>query len=415
MRPARVRRAPGGGGAPSPPHRAFICAVNPALPAATVPISLLCLSGSWGGLELNTVRFAGWMRQRGWPVQLITLPASPIAARAAEQGLPVAGLRNPWKAVDVPAAGRLQDLLTEFRTQVLICTRNGDLGLAVLCKTLRQPGLKLVYQQHMQLGLAKRGLVHTLRYRALDAWLAPLPGLAREVLTRTRLPAARLHVVPLGIELEKFAYPGLTQAQARAKLGLALPAGAVLLGLIGRFDEGKGQDFVLRALAGLRQRHSQLHLLLVGEPTRDSEPSRRYHEALLARIRETPDLAGAVHLRPFTPRPEVANRALDIAVVASTNETYGMVTIEAMAAGLPVVAAATGGTLELVADGRTGLLFPLQDEKAFVAALERLLATPDLTRQLGQQAQAEALAVYSHQRQCELTEQVLRALVSAVG
>ena len=379
--------------------------MNAAAPA-TFPISLLCLSGSWGGLELNTVRFAGWMQQRGWPVQVITLPDAPIAARAAELGLPVALLCNPWKAADLPAAGRLHTLLTGFGTRTLLITRNGDLGLAVLCKSFYGPALKLIYQQHMQLGVAKRGLVHTLRYRALAAWLSPLPGLAREVLAQTRLPAGRLHVVPLGIELDKFAYANLTQAQARARLCLTLPVGAVLLGLIGRFDDGKGQDFVVRALAGLRRRHPQLHLLLVGEPTRDWAPSQRYYADLLARLR-APDLAGAVHLRPFTPQPEVANRALDIAVVASTNETYGMVTIEAMAAGLPVVAAATGGTLEIVADGRTGLLFPLRDEAAFAAAIERLLAAPALARQLGQQAQAEALTVYSHQRQCELTEKVL--------
>ena len=76
---------------------------------------------------------------------------------------------------------------------VLVVATDGDLGLAVLCKTLYLSKLRLVYQQHMQLGLAKRGLVHTLRYRALDAWLAPLPGLAQQVLANTRLAARKLH------------------------------------------------------------------------------------------------------------------------------------------------------------------------------------------------------------------------------
>ena len=374
---------------------------------APFPIALLCLSGSWGGLELNTVRFAGWMRARGWPVQLLALPDSPVAARAAELSLPVALLRNPWKAADVPAAGRLAGILRGLGTKALIVTRNGDLGLAVLCKTLRLPALRLVYQQHMQLGLARRGLVHTLRYRALDAWLTPLHRLAAEVREKTRLPAHRLHVVPLGIELEKFAHPGLTQAQARTRLALALPPGAVLLGLIGRFDEGKGQDFVVEALAGLRRQYPQLHLLLVGESTRNEGSA--YREAVLARVQAL-GLADVVHVRAFTPQPEVAYRALDVSLTASVNETYGMVTIEAMATGLPVVASATGGTLEIVADGRTGLLFPLRDTPAFGAAIGRLLQAPDLAPQLGQQAQAEALATYSHHQQCALTEEVLFAL-----
>jgi glycosyltransferase involved in cell wall biosynthesis len=260
----------------------------------------------------------------------------------------------------------------------------------------------------MQLGLAKRGLIHTLRYRALDAWLTPLHQLAREVLQKTRLPAPRLYVVPLGIELEKFAAAGLTQAQARAQMQLVLPPQAVLLGLIGRFDHGKGQDFVVEALAELRQHHPQVHLLFVGESTRNE--GNDYREAVLARVQAL-GLADAVHVRAFTLQPEVAYRALDISITASVNETYGMVTIEAMATGLPVVASATGGSLEIVDDGRTGLLFPLRDKKAFNAAVERLLQSSALAQQLGEQAKAEALATYSHHEQCELTEKVLHALV----
>ncbi len=348
------------------------------------------------------------MRERGWPVQLIALPDSPVAARAAELSMPVAPCRNPWKAADVPAAGRLAGILRGFGTKVLIVSHNADLGLAVLCKTLWLPALRLVYQQHMQLGLAKRSVVHTLRYRALDAWLTPLHRLAAEVRENTHLPANRLHVVPLGIELEKFAHSGLTQAQARTQLELSLPLDAVLLGLIGRFDEGKGQNFVVGALAALRRQHPQLHLLLVGEPTRNIGSA--YREAVLARVQAL-GLANAVHMRAFTLQPEVAYRALDISITASTNETYGMVTIEAMATGLPVVASATGGTLEIVDNGRTGLLFPFGDEAAFVAAIERLLQNPALGTELGRQARAVALATYSHQRQCELTEAVLHSLV----
>jgi D-inositol-3-phosphate glycosyltransferase len=377
--------------------------------AQVFPLTLLCLSRSWGGLEINTARFAHWMQQRGWPVQLLTLPDSPLAARATELAIPVVLLRNRWKAVDIGAAKRLADILRTFQTRVLIVTRNGDLGLAVLCKTGWLPSLRLVYQQHMQLGLSKRGLLHTLRYRALDAWLTPLPGLAQQVLAKTRLPAERLHVVPLGLELAKFRDPGCSQAQARAQLGLALPPGTVLLGLVGRFDSGKGQRFVVKAFARLRQQYPQLQLLFVGESTRNE--GNAYQERVLARVRAL-GLEQVVHVRPFTASPEMAYQALDIALVASTNETYGMVTLEAMAAGLPVVAAAAGGTMELVADGQTGLLFPLRDQVAFGAAIVRLLPPSGWATQLGQQAQTHVQATYSHQQQCAQTEQVLHAITS---
>jgi len=382
--------------------------MNPATPPAAVfPLSILCLSDSWGGLELNTARFAGWMQQQGWPVQVVTRAGSPLAARAAELGLPVVPFENRWKALDVPAARRLAGVWAQFGVRAVIITRNADLGVAVLAKRLFSPGMPLVYQQHMQLGLAKRGLVHTLRYNALAAWLSPLPGLARQVLEKTRLAPEKLHVVPLGVELDKFTDAQLTTAAARRRLQLELPAGAVLLGLIGRFDDGKGQDFVVEALARLRPRFPQLHLLLVGEPTRNEGTA--YYDALLGRIREL-GLAEVVHLRGFTPQPEAAYRALDISVTASINETYGMVTIEALAAGRPVVGAAVGGTRELLDDNRTGLLFELRNPDSFADCIGRLLTEPGLAERLGAAGQAEALATYSHHRQCELTEQVLRAV-----
>lgn len=368
------------------------------------PLSILCLSESWGGLELNTARFAGWMQARGWPVQVITRANSPLATRAAELGVTVVTLENPWKALDLPAASRLARILRDFGTRTLLISRNGDLALAVLCKRLFLPKLPLVYQQHMQLGLAKRGLVHTLRYRALAAWLAPLPGLARQVLEKTRLAPEKLHVVPLGVELEKFADAQLTTTEARRRLQLELSPEAVLLGLIGRLDDGKGQDFVVEALPELRQQFPQLHLLLVGEPTRNEGSA--YADALHARIQAL-GLSDVVHLRGFTPEPEVAHRALDVSITASVSETYGMVTIEALAAGKPVLGAAAGGTRELLDDNRTGLLFELRDQASFGAAVARLLHEPGLIERLGRQGQQEALATYSHHRQCELTEEIL--------
>ncbi|MCA8830764.1 glycosyltransferase family 4 protein [Hymenobacter pini] len=382
--------------------------MNPATsPAAVFPLSILCLSDSWGGLELNTARFADWMQARGWPVQLLVRLGSPLAQRAQEMGLTVVPFENRWKALDVPAARRLARHWQQLGTGAVLITRNADLGVAVLAKRLFSPSIPLVYQQHMQLGLAKRGLVHTLRYNALAAWLSPLPGLARQVLEKTRLAPEKLHVVPLGVELEKFTDEGLTTAEARRQLNLELPTETVLLGVIGRFDEGKGQDFVVEALARLRPRFPQLHLLLLGEPTRNEGTA--YYDNLLQRI-EALDLREVVHLRGFTPRPEVAYRALDISVTASINETYGMVTIEALAAGRPVVGAAAGGTRELLDDNRTGLLFELRNLDSFSSCIERLLTEPGLGGRLGKAGQAEALATYSHHRQCELTEQILRAL-----
>lgn len=361
-------------------------------------------------MEVNTAKLAGWLRERGWPVQLIALDGSPLAEQAQQQGVPVVFLTNPWKALDVPAAWRLHHLLRDHGTRVLIVTPNQDMGLAVVCKRWFAPRLRLVYQQHMQLGVAKRDPLHTWRYRALDAWLTPLPGLARQVEQYTRLDPQRLHVVPLGVELPRLLKPDPTPQQARQQL--ELPSDGQLLGLVGRFDAGKGQYFVVEAFQQLRQQFPdrELHLVLVGEATKNQQQASHYHQQVRQRIAEL-SLTSYVHIRGFTEQPEVVYRALDIFLLASVNETYGMVTIEAMAAGLPIVATATGGTREILEHERTGLLYPLGDAAAWVAAVGWCLQHPADAREMGARARHEAVRKYSCQQQCALTEEVLRQLL----
>ena len=95
--------------------------------------------------------------------------------------------------------------------------------------------------------------------------------------------------------------------------------------------------------------------------------------------------------------------------MASENETYGMVTLEALAAGVPVVGAAAGGTAELVQDGHNGLLFPLRDVAACTRALHSCLHDQPATRQRVEHARFDQWR-YSHQHQCALTEEIIWGL-----
>ena len=382
--------------------------VRPAYPG-TAPrpaLAILCLSDSLGGLEINTIKFSGWMRERGWPITLLVPPHSPLAEWASREQLAYITVAARRKSLAVVTAWRLAQYLRAHSIRILLVTQNKDLGFVALLKLLMGKELRIVYQQHMQIGIPKRDWFHTQRFAMLDAWLSPLPGLARQVAAMTRFNPARVHVVPLGIDLQRFLDPGITQVQAREQL--QLPTEANLLGVLGRFDDGKGQDFVIDVVHQLRTQHHQpVELVLMGELTRNEGDA--YWQQLQAQIQAL-GLQQQVHIRPFSSQTEVFYRAIDLFVLASVSETYGMVTIEAMASGLPVVASATGGTLEIVQDGQTGLLYPLRDVQACVQQVLKCLEQPTLRQELGQSASLRAQAEYSHVRQCDLTEQVLLEL-----
>ncbi|MET2715844.1 glycosyltransferase [Streptomyces carpaticus] len=136
------------------------------------------------------------------------------------------------------------------------------------------------------------------------------------------VPAERIHVVPNGIAPERFRYDPQARAAVRARLGV--PADAVLVGGVGRLVPGKGFPDLVRAVAGLPD---EVRLVLAGEG-----PLRGGLERLAAEL----GVAGRVLLPGECAVPEVLS-AMDVFVSASTEETFGLAALEALAAGLPVL------------------------------------------------------------------------------
>jgi glycosyltransferase involved in cell wall biosynthesis len=171
-------------------------------------------------------------------------------------------------------------------------------------------------------------------------------------------------------------------AAAAVRVRLGLREGELLATLAGRINAWKGQDLLVEAMSRLAAGPDgpPLHVAIVGDVFTGQEALR---ERLKAQVAAS-GLGERVHLLPFVADIWPVWRASDIAVVPSTEpEPFGMVAIEAMACGLPVVAAAHGGLLDIVEHEVTGLLFPPRSAAALAAALARLAADAALRRRLG--------------------------------
>jgi glycosyltransferase involved in cell wall biosynthesis len=159
----------------------------------------------------------------------------------------------------------------------------------------------------------------------------------------------------------------------------------LLVGMFSRLAPWKGQHVLLDALA-LDERFSAL---IVGDALFDAD--RDYARELERRVRAL-GLKGRVQLLGFREDARALMAACDVLVHCSVlDEPFGRVVVEGMAAGRPVVAAATGGVPELVEDGRTGLLVPPGDAAALAAALRRLIEDRVLARRLGEEGRRSAL------------------------
>jgi D-inositol-3-phosphate glycosyltransferase len=185
---------------------------------------------------------------------------------------------------------------------------------------------------------------------------------------------SRVEVVPPGVD-HAFFSPG-NKVGARKALGLGREP--VLL-FVGRIQPLKGASVAIEAVA--RSRHRDAKLLIVGgaSGTEGSEEVRRVH-ALVDDL----DLRERVVFVPPQPHHVLSTyyRAADAVLVPSRSESFGLVALEAAACGTPVVAAAVGGLLTLVDDGRTGYLIDSREPSRYTAAIDRILGDDELSQSL---------------------------------
>jgi glycosyltransferase involved in cell wall biosynthesis len=169
----------------------------------------------------------------------------------------------------------------------------------------------------------------------------------------------------------------------------------MLVGIVCRLDEWKGVDVFIDAAARIAAVRPDVQFVVVGGAIIGQEAYARSLEAHAEGV----GLAGRMHFTGWTygpaDMPEV-HRALDIAVLASSEpEPFGLVVVEAMATGVPVVATAQGGPAEIVIEGVTGLLVPPRDPDAMAAAVLSLVDDPAAAARMGAAGRARACERYS--------------------
>ena len=220
----------------------------------------------------------------------------------------------------------------------------------------------------------------------------------REFILREYAPDAPVSVVPTPVDLR--AYNDLDPHRVRSALGLEE---AELLLYVGRLAGEKGLDFLLRVFAKVVAERSQVRLLLVGKGPEKDDLREKVQELGLG---ERVVFAGAV---PHSEVPHYA-AAADLFVFSSVTETQGLVLIEAMAAGTPVVAVEAPGSVDVLGEGG-GLLVPMQED-AFANRVLELLADEPRRQAMGEKA-ARVVQRYTVSAATERLLKVYEAAVAA--
>ena len=220
------------------------------------------------------------------------------------------------------------------------------------------------------------------------------------------VPKRPLRVVYPGVELERFD-PECLPSMAEAKRRLGLPLEGPIIGIVGRLQRWKGIHVLIAAMPEILRAYPAAHCVVVGgdhafEP---DYPALLHGQIAALGLEDTVIMAG---LQSNVPE---WMQAMDVIVHASDHEPFGIVVIEAMALGKPVIAGNAAGPTEIITDGVNGLLTPYGDAEALAQAVLRYLNDSEFARQAGEAARRRAQE-FSTRRYAENCVAALQGLMS---
>lgn len=204
---------------------------------------------------------------------------------------------------------------------------------------------------------------------------------------------SRVKVILNAIEVDRFQPDAAAGKKTRDQLHLG--AGDLLIGIVGQLTPRKGQLELVRAFARVVTELPNAMLLIVGAPlfNRDQE----YAELIQTAIKEL-GVEATVRLTGARSDIPAVMQALDLLVVNSTVEPFGLVALEAMACNTPVIAAVSGGIPEIIEHNWTGWLIPQGDEAALADAILYLGRRPEVRSKLTVQGQNHVASYFAADR-----------------
>ncbi|MGH8878407.1 MAG: glycosyltransferase [Stackebrandtia sp.] len=375
------------------------------------------------GAGYFTHRLAAGLAERGNDVHVVCPSVEGPPSREVRDGVTVHRLRSrplllhPTMRFVMPGtiAAAMRDLLTELSPEVVHVQGHFPVGRACL-KTAVKSGIPVVATNHFM----PDNLMHHVKvpsrlrdWVASRAWRDAATVFARADRVTTPTPLAAevfadngfsgdIEAVSCGIDLSRFHPRSGSATVAREQHDL--PDRRTIL-FVGRLDEEKRIDELIRAMPALRRRVDAQLVVAGTGPQADS----------LRRLAADLGISAYVRLLGFVPDAQLPGlyRAADLFAIAGVAELQSIVTLEAMASGLPVIAADAVALPHLVRNGRNGYLFTPGDIDGISTRMEAILESPDDVSAMGAASRSMA-AQHDHARSLARFEEIYEQLAVPV-
>jgi len=313
-----------------------------------------------------------------------------IAKKAGVESAPIPMKREISPLSDVRALWRLYRFMRRARPTITnVGTPKAGLlgGLAaclarVPCRIYTLHGLRLETTTGFKrtiLGWAER-----LACRCAHRVICVSPSVRERAIEMKLVPAGKTVIMAsgsfCGVDVERFSPQVVKAGRQRLAERLGIPAGAPVVGFVGRLTRDKGIPELLAAFDQLRETTPELRLLLVG--------GFEYGDPVPAHVRGRIETDSQIICTGFIPDPSPFYGLMDAFVLPSYREGFPIVSIEAQSCGIPVVTTTATGAIDSIVDGVTGFLVPVGNLETLVARIDLLLRHPQLRARMGRAGRA---------------------------
>jgi glycosyltransferase involved in cell wall biosynthesis len=351
----------------------------------------ICSARELGGGEKHLADLANGLARRGHDVFAALIPASPLRAELSSvpsQNILELAMRN---SLNVRSILKLARFVRQHEIDIVHAHIARDYPLAA--SVARRAGARLVLTRHVLFPLNR---IHKFTLRRTSRVIAVSEAVAEGLRAQKIFEPNTITCIHNGIDVDRF-------ENSRAAMAPAADTN-LRVGMVGHLARIKGQEDFIRAAAAVCSRRDDVEFIIAGEDKSRGGDNRRQLEKLIAEfgLRKRISLVGWVDDVP------ALLETFDLFVSPSRSEPFGLSIVEAMAAGVPVIATRSEGAREIIDEGQTGQLVPIGDAAALANAMEQMLSDPEERARLGENARRVARDRFSLERMVDATEQVYR-------
>ncbi|MCG6937297.1 MAG: glycosyltransferase family 4 protein [Gammaproteobacteria bacterium] len=342
----------------------------------------LCLSTGFGGLELYVFRSACALNASNRV--LAVLNQNSRLAEHFKNNSDISTLYLHWSKSYFPLvnAYRLAKIIDQHEIDAIHMHWGNDLALAAFAKKLSTKKPALIYTRQMQITRSKDDFYHNMLYQQMSRMLTISRRLENDARRFIKKYADNITTLYYGVN-EPAHFPDDNERKMQRE-EIGFQADDFVVGLFGRLEENKGQHLLIKAIARAQRDGLDIHGLIIGH-----EMDEGYRDTL-KQMTIDQGIADKVVFMDFVNNPQQLMQLCDCVVLATYEETFGLVLAEAMRAGVAVIGSNSGGVPEIIEHNKTGLLFESRNEEDLYQKISTLYNDPELKQRLAAQGKESA-------------------------